>query len=225
MQISSPEFSYPDGLEHVDALIVLGKGIDEDGNLSESGRERVPVALEVARELMPRVVVFSGGHSWVQERDGINPPSEGGAMLRLAQQELSQHGDALDAELLAEETSINTVGNFINSKPLLNLGRGDKLGVVSDSLHFLYQRPLNIARKVLPGVDVYPITFPMRYSSYKERRRHEREEFLASAASRLVLLGVEPGDTDTIARRQQRLHSVNIRLRPSGGGSQAYASS
>lgn len=225
MQTPSPEISYPENLEHVDALLVLGRGIDADGHLTESGRERVPVALAAARVLTPRVVVFSGGHSWVQERDGIDPPSEGGAMLRLAHQEMGQNGSLPDAAPIAEETSTSTVGNFINSKPLLDLQPGDKLGIVSDDLHFLHRRPQNIAHKVLPGVEVHPIVFPMRFSSHTERRHHEREEFLASVALRLVLLGVKPGDTDTIAHRQQRLYDMNIKLRPSGGASQAYAGS
>lgn len=207
----------PENLEHVDALLVLGRGIDAGGELSQSGRDRVPFAIEVARRLFPKVVVFSGGRSWVQARDGVQPPSEGGASLDLANEYLASH-PLTGVRFTKEETSESTAANMANSKNLLGLPRGGTLGIVSDELHFLHGRPQYLAGKVFPRAKIFPIILPMEYTPAEART-----EQLTTLVTRMLLLGIRPGDTDAIMQRQHRLEDINATVRPRGGASQAYA--
>src|SRR5690242_13867301 len=114
----------------IDAMLVLGRGIEGDGTLSDWSRERAEVAVGVASALLPRVVVFSGGRSWQQAASGIAPPSEGGTMLQHANV-VADNALPTQIEWYAEETSESTVANMVNSHSLLGLCAGETLGILS----------------------------------------------------------------------------------------------
>lgn len=187
----------------IDALLVLGRGIDRHGNLSPTGLARVEEALRIARVCVPQVVVFSGGHSWVQELAGDEVPSEGGAMLAYAN--VCGATELSDTRFVAEEESTSTVENMVNSKPLLTLGPEEaSLGIVSDRLHFTGGRIDYLAGLVFPGVQIH--SFCITEEVTPEALRAEK---LVSTMTKLCMWGVRPGNDRAIMRRQRGLERAN----------------
>jgi hypothetical protein len=195
--------------QHIDALLVLGRGIGEDGILSEEGIERAEDAVYIARLLVPEVVVFGGGHSWDQELMGVEPPmSEGGAGLAHA---ISYMGDNIPrgTRFLAEEESQSTVETMLKSKSLLGLDRPNPVvGILSDRLHFEYGRVEHLGKLALPGVE--RVHFRIAGEITPTERR---EEQIIAASTRLFMVGVRPGNDEAIMRRQHALEATNATAR------------
>lgn len=189
------------------ALLVLGRGIAESGQPSETSKARAKIAIDIARDTLPDIVVFSGGHSWAQELQHIITPSEGGAMLTCAMHYLAAAGPAAlqHTAFRTEETSISTVENMVNSKPLLKLKSGDTLGILSDKLHCSQGRVAYLAKLVFPNTDirVYDIV-PFEYPPAAEA-----EEKRVTQVTKLFMAGVESGNGRAIMRRQRALEHVN----------------
>jgi hypothetical protein len=204
-RVPLPEITPP---QPIDALLVLGRGIEPDGTLSQTGFERAEVAVDIARRLIPRVVVFSGGHSWVQALEGITPPSEGGAMLAHASRFID---DDLRSRtrFLAEETSTSTVANMVNSRPQLGLSEsGARLGILSDSLHFRFGRAQRLARLVFPNTVITPLQIDR-----EETPGSVRDEKLTALMTRVAMAGVSAGNEQAIMRRQRALERGNAVFR------------
>lgn len=211
MHLTTPEFHTD---VPIDAMLVLGRGIGGQGDLSETSKLRAEMALEIAFLALPRVVVFSGGHSWVQEREGVYVPSEGGAMLmhaiiRLGELGLADELKLAGVSLLAEEESTSTTGNMVNSKPMLGLSKGDTLAILTDGLHNQEGRVGDLARLVFPGqhiciIDTVPNT-PLPGA--------EKEEKLATLMTKVFMFGVQPGNDKAIMRRQRCLEMANAAYR------------
>lgn len=196
-------------LGHIDALLVLGRGIEPDGTLSETGFERTKAAVELTRVVLPKVVVFSGGRSWRQAQAGISPPSEGGAMLHYAHKLMGDHPPR-GVEFLAEETSESTVANMVKSKPLLKLGAHATLGLMSDRLHFSQGRPQFLASRVFSNTTVVPLVIE---NSHPPSADDITEERRATLASMLAMTGVTKGDDTAMMRHQRALEWLNRHLR------------
>jgi len=196
-------------LDHIDALLVLGRGIESDGTLSETGFERTKAAVGLTRVVLPKIVVFSGGRSWRQARAGVLPPSEGGAMLRYAQQLMGNHPPK-GVEFLAEEMSESTVANMVASKPLLQLGAHATLGLMSDRLHFSQGRPQFLASRVFPDTTVVPLIVENSHPPSADDIAEERH---ATLATMLAMTGVNRGNDRAIMRRQRVLERLNRHLR------------
>jgi len=187
-----------------DALLVLGRGISEDGVLSETSRLRAEMAVDLARVAMPNVIVFSGGHSWVQEREGSKVPSEGEAMRKVA---IAYLGEASlgSTALLAEEKSHSTVENMVNSKPLLNLAPGQRLDILTDELHDKEGRVTYLANLIYPDQKVRVITSVPN----TVEQGAEAEEKKATMMTKLFMRGVRPGNDKAAMRHQHALEKAN----------------
>jgi DUF218 domain len=192
----------------VDAIIVLGRGVEGDGTLSDKCKYSAEVAVELAHLLVPRVVVFSGGRSWQQVQAGEMPPAEGARMRELAMDlDGSNYGDVPFEE---ETESTSTVENFVNSASLLNLRPGDRLGILSDRLHHRFGRPMAIGKLVLPGVKLFPFEVP---DISEPRKIDIIEEAVSAAMTKIFMFGVEPGNVVDIMSRQRKIEKINS-LRP-----------
>ncbi len=191
----------------LDAIAVLGRGINQNGLLSDTGFHRAEVAVVLATILQPQVVVMTGGRSWEQTFYGIETPTEGGAMLTHAEEfiEDNELGNFLDGtKFVAAENSISTVENLVDARPLLGeMGPGKKLGLVSDSLHFKYDRPQRLGQLVFPEVDIAPYPIPERYTLAEDNK-----EMLTTIMTSLFMIGAKPGNDESIMRHQRRLERV-----------------
>jgi len=192
----------------IDALLVLGRGIEPDGTLSQTGFERAEAAVDIARLLTPRVVVFSGGHSWAQALEGITPPSEGGVMLAHASGFVDDDVRSRTS-FLAEETSTSTVANMVNSRSLLRLPEnGARLGVMSDVLHFDSGQVPYAAGLVFPNAEIIPFKI-----NRGETPGSVYEAKLTIFMTKVAMAGVKAGDERTIMRRQRALERGNAVFR------------
>jgi hypothetical protein len=206
--INNLEFTQPIG-----ALLVLGRGIDTDGVLSQTGYERTEVAIDIARLLHPKFIVFSGGHSWAQDMENHEYPSEGDAMLAHA---LAYLGDEelLETQLISENESVSTVENMVNSKILLEPAiKGETLGLLSDDLHFSKGRAQFLAGLVYPNIstEIFQISREISVSEI-------REEKLINLMTRIAMFGVTPGNDIAIMRRQHGFEKTNAVIRHATSG-------
>lgn len=204
-----------------EAMVALGRGIDDEGNLSETSELRAKIAVDVALVLMPRVVVFSGGHSWVQERECADVPSEGAAMLARAMAWIDELGLTDDPRLagvtwLAEGTSRSTAENLVNSKPMLGLSPGETLLILTDELHNSEGRVDDLGQLVFPDQNVY--TYAVVPNTPLPGA--EREEKLATYMTRAFMFRVQPGNGEAIMRRQGYLERANSWYRTAITGAQ-----
>lgn len=188
-----------------DALLVLGRGIDEYGRLSAASEQRAVAAARVSRLALPHTVVFSGGRSWRQVAAGILPPAEGEVMLKRALDEL---GGELPAgvDFLAENESVNTAENMVNSNPLLNLRKGDTLAIMSDERHFAFGRIHRLGSLIFPGFHKLAFRLP---NPEPATDTEMKEEWLLSAVTRVGMAGVRPGDHHAVVRRHSWIKSLN----------------
>ena len=85
----------------VDAVLVLGGGIDGDGVLGFSSRRRVWAAVSLLETGKARHLIFSGGPDWRQ------PESSAAALMRAHAVALGAPPDALLAEVLSKSTFQN----------------------------------------------------------------------------------------------------------------------
>ena len=119
--VFSAAFSVPkDGL---DAIVVLGARVDEDGSPSGSLNERIEAAAEYLLRNPDTLVVASGGQ-------GADEPMSEAECIRL---HLAAKGVAPD-RILVEDRSTSTAENLTNSFALLE-GRAGSVGIVTNDFH------------------------------------------------------------------------------------------
>ncbi len=129
--------------QSLDALIVLGGG-------PSHMQARCAKAAEIYREYDSLPIVASGSHSGVYGKDlPKGTIKECYQMLKWLRQEGVKESDV---EL--EEHSLDTLGNFIYSQPLLPES-AKNLGIVTSPFHML--RSYWTAQKVMPDMNHYPI--------------------------------------------------------------------
>lgn len=195
----------------LDALLVLGRGIDEYGQLSETSRLRTRMAVDLALIAMPSVVVFSGGSSWKQRLEGEEPPiSEGAGMLAEAREYIAELGEEKFAGItlfLDEKESGSTTENMEKSRGLLNLPkRGGVLGIMTDELHNREKRVDFLAKLVFPktAIVVYD-TVPNPDITEADVALEKK----TALATRVAMFGVWRGHGKAIMRRQRMLERAN----------------
>jgi hypothetical protein len=199
----------------VNALVVLGRELDSNSELTMSGIQRSEVAVYIADLMHPRIVVFSGGRSWRQVMAGVQPTiSEGQAMLEHAvayslRKSIKPLSDKV--EWVTEDESTSTVQNLIFSSPLLNLQPNENLAILSDELHYLYNRPTYLAHLVYPQHEILPLSFKTVMT--QNDKDHERQ---IAIATKLFMFGVRSGNFSAILKRQRALEATNQRLRGLG---------
>lgn len=88
-----------------DAIIVLGRGISKDGELSADSRSRVRKAAELYKEGIALKIVVSG--KWSYHADTPPPRTEAAAMKAYAEGLGVRPGD-----IICEEESMDTIGNI-----------------------------------------------------------------------------------------------------------------
>lgn len=194
-------------LPEVDVLLVLGRGIDCEGSLSETSKLRAELGAHISRLAVNQAVVFSGGRSWRQVLNKENTPSEGGAMLDYTLDWLGS--DAPDGvQLLAEEASTSTLENFVLSKRLWEERglRPGTVGVLSDTLHFSHGRIHLLGALALPGITKYPFRFEDPSVMSPENKR---EEIKNSLATKVLLAGAPYGNDNALLKRQALKTSIN----------------
>ena len=109
----------------VDAILVLGGGIDGDGVLGYSSRRRVRVAVTLLAAGQTRYLIFSGGPDWRQ------PEDTAAGLMRAHALALGAPPEALLTEIRAISTFENLQFGFALAE---QRGLG-KLAILTDAFH------------------------------------------------------------------------------------------
>lgn len=174
----------------ISQFLVLGGGIDENGNLGYLSVERAQRAAQFIGQVGADRVVFSGGTSWLETHE-TTPRSEAEMMA-----EIAVDLGVPESVVTCEDKSTNTLTNIALSRNLLD--EQQPVGIVTHQFHV--PRTLRIARRLL-GSELLTIT---PSTNYPELMVHE---VVASGMTELVLLGLQHGDWQEAIRRNNALQA------------------
>lgn len=175
-----------------DALVVLGRGLDQHGALPPLARRRVERAAELyAWDVAPRII-FSGRCSLMTE---VSPPVTEAAAMRDYAVSIGLPPDAL----LVEEESRDTIGNaYFVLRRFLEPNDWTAIRVVTSDFHI--QRTAWVFQKVLGlGYDVSfsPAPSEVDHSTIAARAREESD---IAAFLMEWLANIQDGDPVGLAR-------------------------
>ena len=109
----------------VDAILVLGGGVDGDGVLGYSSRRRVAVAVSLLKAGQTRNLIFSGGPAWAR------PES---TAARLMQEHAISLGAAAGV-VFTENRSVSTFGNLHYGFAMAEQQGFTDLAILTDAFH------------------------------------------------------------------------------------------
>ena len=134
----------------VDAILVLGGGIDGDGVLGYSSRRRVGVAVALLKAGRTRNLIFSGGPDW------MHPDFTAAGLMRAHAIALGAAPDAL----LTEARSSSTFENLRLGFALAEQRGFENLAILTDAFHLERARALSgyfghpdVALVAAPGLE------------------------------------------------------------------------
>jgi hypothetical protein len=202
--------------ERLDTLTVLGRG------KGDTAFHRGEVAAEIA-SYMPEnsAIIFCGGNSWNEDPFSAEPGESDialeAAAHHLVEQQVgframtaSRYVTSRGVTLMRENKSRSTAENLCNAATMFK--RHDiipnRMGILSDTLHFRYHRPTNAAQLVFPKTEIVDITLEREHS-----KREVAEEWLITRGTNFFMRNVKPGDHDAIMRQQRAFENTNRRLR------------
>ena len=188
----------------IDAMLVLNRGLTPEAELTPDTQALVEAAVDIGSEVAPGTIIFSGGLNWQRNRARGDQPRIAEVMIEHAEKYASELG-ITDLPFDIEPDADSMIDSFVNINQRLDLGNGDRLGVVGAKLPFLYGRARRISKLVLPKVEIVPM--PVQFGS---TARQHRNEFLLTAATQFFMAGARKGDVEVINRRQDFLRSFHM---------------
>jgi uncharacterized SAM-binding protein YcdF (DUF218 family) len=182
----------------VDAIIVPGRGIADDGSLPPDPVSRVRTAVELAERHPGAHLVFSGKWTFMQSQ--APALTESAAMKTLA---LTL--GIPETRMIEEDQSVDTIGNALFTKTAVILPRGWRnLIVVSSPDH----RPrVEYDFRFVFSPD-YHLDFVSSSNvlSNTEYAASVRRELAALQITRGLLAGIIPGDDEHVLKMLRELH-------------------
>ena len=181
-----------------DAIVVLGRGIDEDGELSSDSRSRVRKAAKLYEKGIASKIITSG--KWTYHLDTPPPRTEAAAMKAYAE-ELG----VPSVDIVCEDESMDTLGNIYFTKMhFAELHGWRDLTIVASDEHL--PRARYLCEKICG--DEYDFEYQeservLSDADYAKELVHERDSL---ATTRTWLGGVANGDDTEIWRLVQLTH-------------------
>lgn len=187
-----------------DAIVVLGRGISEDGELSPDSHSRVRKAIELYAQGIAPKIITSG--KWTYHLDTPPPRTEAAAMKAYAE-ELGVQPDSI----ICEDESMDTLGNIYFTKMHIAEPHGWRnLTIVASDEHL--SRARYLCEKICG--DEYDFEYQeservLSDADYAKELVHERDSL---ATTRKWLDGVENGDDTEIWRLVRLTHPAYKQL-------------
>ena len=169
-------------------LLVLGRGLQPNGEPTSATRERATSAAHYFHEFGAETIIFSGGKSVLSGGSATEMLSEAELMT-----EIAVLRGVPDHVVKTEPTSKTTVENIVNSLPLLDVDKPVGILAHGDQL----PRAMFIGSLAITG----PIIGIEALGIYK----NPKAEKALMLATRLMLLGVEAGEISNMTKREQRV--------------------
>lgn len=175
--------------DETDVIICLSASMDDQGNVGESGKQRVVEALEVLKRKRTKNILFSGGY--------MRPEQS----VSLAQG-LLNYAKTLAPELdeqtvILEEQSRDTIGNAVFSRKLLKDTAYKRITLVTSDYHM--KRSLWIFKFVFGGE--YHVEAIVAESDDVTRAQHKSIEESHLAETILMFEGIKKGNMKAIEKR------------------------
>lgn len=150
-----------------DVIIVLGGGINGDGSLGESSRQRVDKGVELYKKRAAPYLIMSGKGGFLSETQ--LPFTEAEVMKKYA---VTLGVDPKDVFL--EEKSKDTIGNAYFTRKLSEDKKWKRFIVVTSDYHL--KRSKYIFRKIFGREYTLHFIRARSYLNYKQRRMTKRRE-------------------------------------------------
>lgn len=181
-----------------DAIIVLGSGVDPEGNLLPKGRKRVEKAAALFHEKKAQQIVLSGKYS--QHLKVAPPVTEAEAMKRC----LEELG-VPERYIVKEESSQDTLGNlFFSYVQYMEPRQWSSVYVVTSDYHA--ERVAFLCSKVLGQRVQYELvevdsSLPSDELRKKKQREQEKMDFVLKE-----LASLPDGDTEVLQHYMYAVH-------------------
>lgn len=183
------------------AIVVLGKGINEDGTITREAERSVKRAAELFKTSKFDMVVMSG--RWSYTMDYTPSKTEAEAMKEYAVKL------GIPAEsILLEEESLDTLGNAYYTKRLLDdVGGVTSITVVTVDFH--RDRSKYIFEKIFgPKIKLDFATSSTEYIDADTARQHQEYNARALATIKRLLDGVPSGDGERMRKVFETIHPL-----------------
>lgn len=181
-------------MSEVDAILVLGCGIDKHCQLNEDARKSVELGSRLFNQLSASWLIFSGNHSY--KADFVPPISESQAM-----KDYATNLKIPEDKILVEAESKDTLGNAYFSKvnllDPLNLKQIIIVGGPNQSEERL--------RYIFDKVCGTQIKYKILQHNVDRPKEHERER-KSLVVTKNWLSGVKAGDTNAIYQIMRMRH-------------------
>ncbi len=180
----------------IDCIIVLGAGLKNNGLPDKESELRLSKARELYKNKFARKLLICGG--FVKDKLNIS--------LSSAMRDLAVKLGISRKDVLLEEKSLDTLGNALFSKEIVNKNKFKNLLIMTSDYHL--ERALFVFHEVygdkfmIVGTDV-PTNFLKKFVF-----QHERIEQKYLLATQMFLTGVKKGDDKMILKRLQKLHPM-----------------
>jgi len=172
-----------------DVVLVLGSGINEEGLIPQSAKQRVAKAVKLIKDAQAPRVIFSG--KWTYKLSFIPPMTEAEA--------LAKHAKSLeltDDQIILEKNSVTTVSNFCEIKQILKQHGWKKILLIMNR-PYAERAMLNMKKVFGNGYqcDVELTSFRFPLEKEQELERLEKEKVIVAAK---FLSQFKDGDDKTI---------------------------
>lgn len=177
----------------IDAIIILGSGINQDGSLPGNLKLRVSKGVQLYTQGLAKNIVMSGNYSfWLDDSREIPFRSEASAM-----REYALMLGVPETDIFIEEKSKDTLGNaFFTKIDYLEKNDWKQVMVVTSDFHL--KRTKFVFDHVLGpqyAIEYYPVLLDL---SADERREKEAQETNTTNILRALMRDIPSGDTEAI---------------------------
>jgi len=185
----------------IDAIIILGSGINQDGSLPDNLKLRVSKGVQLYTQGLAKNIVMSGNYSfWLDDSREIPFRSEASAM-----REYALMLGVLETDIFIEEKSKDTLGNaFFTKIDYLEKNDWKQVMVVTSDFHL--KRTKFVFDHVLGpqyAIEYYPVLLDL---SADEKREKEARETNTTNILRALMRDIPSGDTEAIRKAMHQKH-------------------
>lgn len=180
-------------MDKYDSILVLGRGIYEDGSIPDSAKATIKKAVELYKQGLAPRIIFSG--KWSYKIDYTPPFTEAEAMANYA-----KSLGLPDKAVVLEKDSYNTTLNVYNVKKQI-LEPNNWYRVVLISLDPIYKRAFNDLKKMLgPNYQCKLVIVDFKFPEEKYQKLKEDEESKFKIVEEFYA-GIADGDDQAIYDR------------------------
>lgn len=184
-------------MQKMDAILVLGTGINQDGSLLMRAKARVEKAVQLYKKGVAEYVIFCG--KWSYKSKVTFPKTEAQAMADYAT-ELGVDKKAI----ILEQESVDSLTNLLYGKKLVQEHWWKRICVVSSVEHV--NRVKYLVEKIFGPEFLVTMESAESAMSKEELQARARKELVSLEISKALLDGVNNGDDEKVWEIVRKVH-------------------